>query len=89
LVWPALLGPEALANVAKHARASRVDIRVSHREHTIAVVVTDDGRGGARLEGSTGLRGLMQRVGSVDGSFRVDSPIGGPTVLTAELPCES
>jgi signal transduction histidine kinase len=80
---------EALANVAKHARAARVDIRVSHREHTIAVVVTDDGCGGARLQGSTGLRGLMHRVGSIDGSFRVDSPLGGPTVLTAELPCES
>jgi signal transduction histidine kinase len=80
---------EALANAAKHAHASRVDIRVSHRENTIAVVVTDDGHGGARLEGSTGLRGLMQRVGSIDGSLTVDSPFGGPTILTAELPCES
>ena len=80
---------EALANAAKHAQASRVDIRVSHHDNTIAVVVTDDGRGGARLEGSTGLSGLMQRVGSIDGSLRVDSPVGGPTVLTAELPCGS
>ncbi|WP_043732784.1 sensor histidine kinase [Kutzneria sp. 744] len=78
---------EALTNAAKHAQASRVDIRVSHRKNIVVVVVTDDGRGGARSEGSTGLRGLMQRVGSIDGSLRIDSPVGGPTTLTAELPC--
>jgi len=80
---------EALANVTKHAQASRVDIRVTARDDVLTVVVTDDGRGGARIEGSTGLLGLMQRVGAIDGSLRVDSPTGGPTVLTAEMPCES
>jgi signal transduction histidine kinase len=80
---------EALANAAKHARASRVDIRVTGRDSLLTVVVTDDGRGGATIEGGTGLLGLAQRVGAVDGSLRVDSPAGGQTVLTAEMPCES
>ncbi|MBB5895831.1 sensor histidine kinase [Kutzneria kofuensis] len=81
---------EALANAAKHAHASRVDIRVSHdSDGVVTVVVSDDGRGGARLEDSTGLRGLAQRVGSIDGSLRIDSPVGAGTVLIAELPCVS
>jgi signal transduction histidine kinase len=53
------------------------------------VVVADDGRGGATLEGGTGLRGLAQRAAAVDGTLTVDSPPGGPTAITVELPCES
>ncbi|MFC0429849.1 sensor histidine kinase [Kutzneria buriramensis] len=79
---------EALANVAKHSGASRVDVRVSRRDNMITVVVADDGRGGAEVAGA-GLLGLAQRVGSIDGTLHVESPVGGPTVLTAELPCVS
>ena len=55
----------------------------------IRVRVADDGRGGARADAGTGIRGLAQRVGSVDGTFELSSPAGGPTVIVVELPCES
>ncbi len=80
---------EALTNVAKHAHASTVDIRVARIGDRLRVAVTDDGRGGASPDSGTGLRGLAQRVASVDGTLRIDSPAGGPTTLTVELPCES
>ncbi|MCM2428515.1 sensor histidine kinase [Streptomyces sp. RKAG337] len=78
---------EALANVAKHARAERVDVEVRWRGDDLRVTVTDDGIGGADVAGGTGLAGLAQRVGSVDGSIRISSPAGGPTIITVELPC--
>ncbi|CAM5551984.1 sensor histidine kinase [Streptomyces abikoensis] len=78
---------EALANVVKHARASRADVRVETRGGILLVVVTDDGVGGAAPAGGTGLAGLAKRVASVDGTFSISSPAGGPTVVTVELPC--
>ena len=51
------------------------------------MIVADDGVGGADSARGTGLTGLAQRVGSVDGTFRMSSPTGGPTVMTVELPC--
>ena len=80
---------EALANVAKHARASRVDISVAALPRLLRVVVCDDGRGGADPAGGTGLRGLAQRIRAVDGTLTLTSPAGGPTTLLAELPCGS
>jgi signal transduction histidine kinase len=85
---------EALANVAKHAQATRVEVAVTRTGATLRIAVTDDGRGGAafgRSDGvdGTGLRGLAQRAAAVDGTLKIDSPRGGPTVITAELPCES
>jgi signal transduction histidine kinase len=55
----------------------------------LRVVITDDGVGGADPATGTGLRGLADRVSGVDGRLHVDSPPGGPTVLTVELPCAS
>ena len=72
---------EALANVIKHADATRVDI-------VIARSVADDGRGGADPAGR-GLTGLRQRVRALDGTLRITSPKGGPTTLRAGLPCAS
>jgi signal transduction histidine kinase len=80
---------EALSNVAKHAGASAVEVVVSASDGQLRVVVTDDGRGGADPALGTGLRGLAQRVGSVDGALTVSSPPGGPTEIRVELPCES
>ena len=77
---------EGLANAAKHAQATRVEIRIARRGALLRIEIIDDGVGGADLEGS-GLRGLRGRVQALDGTFRLVSPPGGPTVLTAELPC--
>lgn len=80
---------EALANVAKHsdATACRVDVRCTGDR--LRVVVEDDGVGGAVLAPGHGLAGLADRLQAVDGTFAVDSPRGGPTRMTAELPCAS
>jgi signal transduction histidine kinase len=85
---------EALSNVVKHAQASRAEVAVTRTGSTLLIAVADDGRGGAALGRSdgvdgTGLRGLAQRAAAVDGTLNIDSPFGGPTVITAELPCES
>ncbi|MGH6657036.1 MAG: sensor histidine kinase, partial [Actinocrinis sp.] len=80
---------EALANVAKHSNASEATVEVRAGADLLFVRIADDGVGGADPLRGTGLAGLAQRVASVDGALRVSSPIGGPTVLTAELPCRS
>ena len=80
---------EALTNVAKHANATSASVTVRDQDGVLTVTVADDGRGGARLAGGSGLTGLRQRAASVDGTLHIDSPDGGPTVITAELPCES
>ncbi len=80
---------EALTNVAKHAEASRAAVVVRRLDGMLRIVVTDDGVGGADPARGTGLRGLADRVSGVDGRLHVDSPAGGPTVLTVELPCVS
>ncbi len=86
---------EALTNVAKHAQAARAEVTVTRDGDVLRVTVTDDGSGGAvPAEGDdagagSGLRGLTQRAAAVDGTLTIDSPPGGPTVITAELPCES
>jgi signal transduction histidine kinase len=78
---------EGLANATKHARAERVEVRVRRRAGALRLEIFDDGTGGADAEGS-GLRGLRSRVEALDGRLTIVSPPGGPTILTAELPCE-
>jgi signal transduction histidine kinase len=82
---------EALTNVAKHAQATQAEVTVVRDGDLLRIEVTDDGRGGAvPADGDgTGLKGLAQRAAAVDGTLAIDSPPGGPTVITAELPCES
>lgn len=80
---------EALANVAKHANASSARITVERVGDRVEVEIADDGVGGAELNGGSGLRGLADRVGALDGRLRVESPTGGGTRLRAELPCGS
>jgi signal transduction histidine kinase len=77
---------ELLANVAKHSGASRVTIGVRDEGAGLVMSVTDDGDGGARLVPGGGLAGLLERVQTVDGRLGLDSPPGGPTVVTVELP---
>jgi signal transduction histidine kinase len=78
---------EALANVAKHAGADGARVRIQRRPGRLVVEVSDDGAGGARPEAGSGLRGLADRVASVGGVLRVDSPPGGGTRLEADIPC--
>jgi signal transduction histidine kinase len=78
---------EVLTNVAKHARARRVWIDLRHQDGTLRISVTDDGRGGATLEAGTGLRGIERRIATFDGVLALNSPPGGPTLVTMELPC--
>jgi signal transduction histidine kinase len=80
---------EALSNVVRHAAASRVEVVVRQRPGELLVTITDDGHGGADPDRGTGLRGLRQRVESVDGTLRIDSPAGGPTSILVALPCAS
>lgn len=77
---------ESLANVAKHSRATRCEVRCRRNPTGIVVEVWDDGAGGAAISPGGGLAGLARRVEAVDGSFSVSSPPGGPTLVRAELP---
>ncbi|MEV0167184.1 signal transduction histidine kinase [Nonomuraea fuscirosea] len=79
---------EALTNIAKHAAATKAEVSVRRERDRLHVLVYDDGCGGARMEGGTGLRGLAQRIDAVDGSLRLSSPLGGPTTIEVDLPCE-
>jgi signal transduction histidine kinase len=79
---------ESLTNVAKHAGASRSDIRIEHANGRLTVMVTDDGIGGADPSRSSGLQGLADRIETLGGSLAVDSPPGSGTRVTAELPCD-
>jgi signal transduction histidine kinase len=77
---------ELLANATKHSGASRVTVNVREQDSGLAMSVADDGDGGARLVPGGGLAGLRERVQTVDGRLDVDSPPGGPTIVTIELP---
>ncbi|MGW5970979.1 sensor histidine kinase [Streptomyces sp. NPDC055186] len=77
---------ELLQNVSKHSAARSAAVDVWRADGRLLIQVEDDGRGGASLDGGTGMRGLAERLGAVDGLFVVESPEGGPTTVTAELP---
>ncbi|WP_328495852.1 sensor domain-containing protein [Streptomyces sp. NBC_00414] len=77
---------ELLQNVSKHSGARSASVDVWRSENRLLIQVWDDGRGGASLDGGTGMSGLAERLGAVDGLFVIDSPVGGPTTITAELP---
>ncbi|MFJ3825183.1 sensor histidine kinase [Streptomyces nodosus] len=80
---------ELLQNISKHARASRAVVDVWRVENRLLLQVTDDGVGGADASAGSGLAGLAGRLDAVDGVLVVDSPAGGPTRITAELPWRS
>jgi signal transduction histidine kinase len=77
---------EALTNVAKHSRASEVQVSVQRIATGLLVTVSDDGVGGASLAKGHGLAGLDDRVRAAGGVLAVDSPVGEGTRLTAALP---
>jgi signal transduction histidine kinase len=75
---------EALTNVARHSGAAAVELDIRVLDRRAEIAIRDDGRGGATLE--RGLRGLSDRVEAQGGRLSLDSPVGGPTLLRAELP---
>jgi signal transduction histidine kinase len=78
---------ESLANVAKHAHATRASVTLAGSDGMVTVEISDDGDGGADASGP-GLSGLANRVSTVGGRLTVSSPSGGPTRVRAEIPCE-
>ena len=80
------IAAEALANAAKHSRASLVTVRVCLEDGAIVVEIVDDGVGGADPGAGTGLRGLADRAAALGGRLAVSSVPGHGTALRAELP---
>jgi signal transduction histidine kinase len=78
---------ESLTNITKHAQASQAEVVVQRAGDRLHIIVSDDGAGGADPARGTGLAGLAKRAASVDGTFEIASPPGGPTLITVDLPC--
>ena len=78
---------ELLANVSKHANARQTWIDLRHERGMLRVDVTDDGHGGADPGRGSGLHGIERRLAAFDGILALNSPPGGPTVATMEIPC--
>lgn len=79
---------EGLANVVKHSGATRADVALVRHPTSVTATVLDNGRGGAEAGPGSGLSGIERRLRAFDGTLQIDSPNGGPTTLTLELPCE-
>src|SRR6185369_2844941 len=77
---------EALANAAKHSQASRIDMSMTERDGRLLLSVRDDGAGGADARRGSGLVGLADRVEAHSGRFTLESPPGGGTTISVELP---
>jgi signal transduction histidine kinase len=80
---------ETLTNVGRHSGATRAHVDVRREDDAVVLAISDDGHGGARRRPGSGLEGLAQRVEALDGTLEVDSPEGGPTTVTARMPCVS
>ncbi|MFJ2059554.1 sensor domain-containing protein [Streptomyces sp. NPDC087908] len=80
---------EALTNAARHSGATRASVALSREPAALRARVADEGRGGAEAGegGGSGLLGIRRRVAALDGTVRLTSPKGGPTVIEVELPC--
>ncbi|WP_054569421.1 sensor histidine kinase [Frankia sp. R43] len=81
---------EALTNVGKHAQATHAEVQVTvdGLDGSLCLIIADDGRGGARPGGGSGLRNLQDRVATVDGDVQMDSPAGAGTRVRVRLPLE-
>ena len=77
---------EALANAARYAQASRINVRIAREGETLVVEVRDDGAGGADPANGTGLIGLADRVDVLSGRLEVESPRGAGTLVRATIP---
>ncbi|MER6505599.1 sensor domain-containing protein [Nonomuraea sp. NPDC001636] len=79
---------EALTNLAKHSGATEASVAVFGGDRGVVVDVWDNGIGGAVVTPDGGLSGLADRAATIDGVLVLHSPVGGPTIVRAELPCE-
>ncbi|MFF7459437.1 sensor histidine kinase [Kitasatospora sp. NPDC008115] len=77
---------ELLTNISKHSGARSATVDVWRADDQLMLLVQDNGKGGAAPYPGSGLGGLAERIRAVDGVFLVDSPEGGPTTVTVELP---
>ncbi|MFJ9584675.1 sensor histidine kinase [Streptomyces acidicola] len=81
---------EVLTNAVKHSGAERIWVDLHHVAQDgglLRITVTDNGKGGARIGAGSGLAGVERRLGTFDGVLAVSSPVGGPTMVTMEIPC--
>ncbi|MFF5210418.1 sensor histidine kinase [Streptosporangium sp. NPDC000396] len=80
---------ETITNAAKHSGATRVTVRLARQNDRLRIEIADDGRGGIDESRGTGIGGVRRRAAALDGTVLVESPVGGPTAITVELPCAS
>ena len=80
---------ETLTNMAKYAAATNATVDIGVAGDRLVVSITDNGRGGAAVQPDGGLAGLRDRVAALGGTLEISSPLGGPTRITVEMPCES
>jgi signal transduction histidine kinase len=78
---------EALTNISRYAQATRAWITITHGDGLARIEICDDGIGGADPDRGTGLSGLADRIGALDGRLAIDSPSGRGTTIAAEIPC--
>ena len=77
---------EALTNATRHSGADRAEVLLARSRSALSVRVRDEGCGGADDSAGSGLTGMRRRVAALDGTLRLTSPVGGPTVVEADLP---
>jgi signal transduction histidine kinase len=77
---------EALTNAVKHSGADRITVSLRAEDDVLVVEVADNGHGGADVAHGSGLLGIQRRVAAFDGTTKIHSPVGGPTVLRVDLP---
>jgi signal transduction histidine kinase len=77
---------EALANVAKHAQATHATVTIEIDDGALIAQIADDGIGGASATAGSGLRGLADRLDALGGTLSIESPRGGPTIISARAP---
>lgn len=78
---------EAVTNALKHAQATQVRVSLEHSGDRLRILVVDDGVGGAASSGAGGLTGLADRFAALGGRVHLDSPAGGGTTVSMEVPC--
>jgi signal transduction histidine kinase len=80
---------EALTNVSRYSQAQGAAVEIIEEGDHLQVRVSDDGVGGADPRNGSGLRGLQDRLSVLDGTLRIDSPVGNGTTVTARIPVQA